>query len=126
MKFNGVGFVTADDVCSREFFVAFSNIPSSFDNFAEGVVTDATVDVDAGGTLSGGGLPGEEDSQSDRKEMKSEPGDAMAEMYSESSEMSTDPQSHPGEGMDPRQAIMYPIGGYLSPPPCRGRSVFYR
>lgn len=78
--------------------------------FTEGVVSDAPVEVDAGGTMSGGGVPGEDDIRLDRREMKSEPGDAMTDVYSESSEMSTDPQSHSGEGMDPRQPVLYPIG----------------
>ncbi|XP_071531752.1 uncharacterized protein [Panulirus ornatus] len=75
----------------------------------EGVVGDAPVEVDTGGTMSGGGVPGEDDIRLDRREMKSEPGDAMTDVYSESSEMSTDPQSHSGEGMDPRQPVLYPI-----------------
>ncbi|XP_071531747.1 uncharacterized protein [Panulirus ornatus] len=65
----------------------------------EGVVGDAPVEVDTGGTMSGGGVPGEDDIRLDRREMKSEPGDAMTDVYSESSEMSTDPQSHSGEAM---------------------------
>nr|XP_045621549.1 broad-complex core protein isoforms 1/2/3/4/5-like isoform X9 [Procambarus clarkii] len=66
---------------------------------SEGVVGEATVDVDAGGTMSGGSVPGEDDIRLDRREMKSEPGDAMTDVYSESSEMSTDPQSHTGDAM---------------------------
>lgn len=60
----------------------------------EGVAGDSSVEVDSGGTLGGGGLSGDDDARLDRREMKSEPGDAMADVYSESSEMSTDPQSH--------------------------------
>ncbi|KAK8727985.1 hypothetical protein OTU49_009328 [Cherax quadricarinatus] len=75
----------------------------------EGVIGDNPVEVDTGGTMSGGSVPGEDDIRLDRREMKSEPGDSMADVYSESSEMSTDPQSHTGEGMDPRQALLYPI-----------------
>lgn len=65
---------------------------------------------DSGASLSGTGLAGEDDIRLDRRELKSEPGDSLAEVYSESSEMSTDPQSHSGEGMDPRQPVLYPIG----------------
>lgn len=68
---------------------------------------DSSVEVDSGGTLGGGGLSGDDDARLDRREMKSEPGDAMADVYSESSEMSTEPQTHSGEGMDPRQPVMY-------------------
>lgn len=71
---------------------------------------DSSVEVDSGGTLGGGGLSGDDDARLDRREMKSEPGDAMADVYSESSEMSTDPQSHSGEGMDPRRPVMYSVG----------------
>uniref|UniRef100_A0A0P4VXJ3 BTB domain-containing protein n=1 Tax=Scylla olivacea TaxID=85551 RepID=A0A0P4VXJ3_SCYOL len=60
----------------------------------EGVAGDSSVEVDSGGTMGGGGLSGDDDGRLDRREMKSEPGDAMADVYSESSEMSTDPQSH--------------------------------
>ncbi|KAK8727993.1 hypothetical protein OTU49_009328 [Cherax quadricarinatus] len=65
----------------------------------EGVIGDNPVEVDTGGTMSGGSVPGEDDIRLDRREMKSEPGDSMADVYSESSEMSTDPQSHTGEAM---------------------------
>ena len=75
----------------------------------EGVAGDSSVEVDSGGTMGGGGLSGDDDGRLDRREMKSEPGDAMADVYSESSEMSTDPQSHSGEGMEPRQPVMYPV-----------------
>ena len=71
---------------------------------------DSSVEVDSGGTLGGGGLSGDDDARLDRREMKSEPGDAMADEYSESSEMSNDPQSHSGEGMLIRQTVMYPVG----------------
>lgn len=80
---------------------------------AEGVAGDSSVEVDSGGTIGGGGLSGDDDARLDRREMKSEPGDAMADVYSESSEMSTDPQSHSGEGMEPRQTVMYPVGQSL-------------
>lgn len=58
------------------------------------VVGETPVEVDSGGTLGGGSIPGEDDLRLDRRELKSEPGDAMTEVYSESSEISTDPQSH--------------------------------
>ncbi|XP_047477727.1 protein abrupt-like isoform X9 [Penaeus chinensis] len=73
------------------------------------VVGETPVEVDSGGTLGGGSIPGEDDLRLDRRELKSEPGDAMTEVYSESSEISTDPQSHSGEGLDPRQSVMYPL-----------------
>lgn len=74
------------------------------------VVGETPVEVDSGGTLGGGSIPGEDDLRLDRRELKSEPGDAMTEVYSESSEISTDPQSHSGEALDPRQSVMYPLG----------------
>ncbi|XP_069980029.1 protein bric-a-brac 2 isoform X7 [Penaeus vannamei] len=73
------------------------------------VVGETPVEVDSGGTLGGGSIPGEDDLRLDRRELKSEPGDAMTEVYSESSEISTDPQSHSGEALDPRQSVMYPL-----------------
>ncbi|XP_037788206.1 protein bric-a-brac 2-like isoform X3 [Penaeus monodon] len=73
------------------------------------VVGETPVEVDSGGTLGGGSIPGEDDLRLDRRELKSEPGDAMTEVYSESSEISTDPQSHSGEPLDPRQSVMYPL-----------------
>ncbi|XP_069182105.1 transcription activator GAGA isoform X2 [Procambarus clarkii] len=88
---------------------AAGHADSNTASHTSGVVGEATVDVDAGGTMSGGSVPGEDDIRLDRREMKSEPGDAMTDVYSESSEMSTDPQSHTGDGMDPRQPLLYPI-----------------
>ncbi|XP_042220467.1 transcription factor GAGA-like isoform X2 [Homarus americanus] len=62
----------------------------------ECVVGDNPVELDTGGVPISGG---EDDIRLDRRELKSEPGDAMTDVYSESSEMSTDPQSHTGEAM---------------------------
>ncbi|XP_066967535.1 protein abrupt-like isoform X7 [Macrobrachium rosenbergii] len=70
-------------------------------------VVEATVEIESGGSLSGT-LPGEDDVRQDRRELKSEPGDVMAEVYSETSEL-TDPTSHSGEGLDPRQSVLYPL-----------------
>lgn len=73
----------------------------------EGVVGEVSVEVDTGGSV-GGVMPGEDDVRLDRRELKSEPGDVMADVYSETSEL-TDPASHSGEGLDPRQPVLYPL-----------------
>ncbi|XP_068232880.1 uncharacterized protein [Palaemon carinicauda] len=70
-------------------------------------VVEATVEIESGGSISGN-LPGEDDVRLDRRELKSEPGDVMAEVYSEASEL-TDPASHSGEGLDPRHSVLYPL-----------------
>ncbi|XP_076030067.1 uncharacterized protein LOC143018520 isoform X9 [Oratosquilla oratoria] len=60
--------------------------------------------------VSAGQLGSEDDQRTDRREMKSEPGDSMTDIYSESSDLSIDPQQVPhGDGLDPRQSVMYPL-----------------
>ncbi|KAK7078574.1 hypothetical protein SK128_026678 [Halocaridina rubra] len=65
---------------------------------------DASVEIEGGG---GGTVRGER-KRKKRREPKSEPGDSLAEVYSESSEF-TDPASQMAEGLDTRHSILYPL-----------------
>ena len=77
---------------------------------SDGIVSDGGVDMEGSGVGSGG-LNMEEDLRMiDRREMKPEPTDPMADVYSETSELGT--ESHQGDPLDPRQPVMYPLSKY--------------
>ena len=66
-----------------------------------------------GSSVTAASLNMEEDLRMiDRREMKPEPSDPMADVYSETSEITTGESHHQNQGdpLDPRQSVMYPLG----------------